>query len=122
MRTLALCFALLACVLHIAFFAVEAFAPHLLLKANPEQLNNSVKLFAFNQGFYNLFLALGGFYGVFRAYQNQGTPDLLVFILLAMLGASLVLFGSNPNLLRGVLAQGVPPLISLIFFWISQRP
>jgi len=120
MRTLALGFALLACALHLVFFAVEAFAPHLLLKANPEQLNDSVKLFAFNQGFYNLFLALGGFYGVFKAYQTQTIPEIMIFILMTMVGAALVLYGSNPALLRGVIAQGVPPLVSLVLLWLSR--
>mgnify|MGYP003992011069 FL=1 len=120
MRVFALGFAFLACLFHVVFFGVEAFAPQLLLKSKPDQLNDSVRLLFFNQGFYNLFLALGGAYATLKAWKENSTPALLVFILLTMLGASIVLLFSNPSLLRGVLAQGVPPLFALGLFWFSK--
>ena len=119
LNRIALTFAGIACFFHVIFFGVEAFAPELLLKAKPDQLNDSVRLIFFNQGFYNLFLAIGGAYGIFRAAREKCVSALLYFVLLSMVGAALVLLFSNPSLLRGVLAQGVPPLLALSLFWFS---
>jgi len=73
-----------------------------------------VRPMAYNQGFYNVFLALGAGAGIVMiAYANvqaQGIA-LSIFVLLSMLLASIVLITSNPKLARAAMTQGVAPLI-----------
>jgi len=114
-------FATLACLLHILFFGIESFAPHVLLKLKPDQVDPSTRLVFFNQGFYNLFLAMGGLYGVYTSFKSGTISPILTFVLLTMIGAAIVLLYSSPNLIRGALAQGGPPLISLILYLVLQN-
>jgi putative membrane protein len=70
-----------------------------------------------NQGFYNLFLALGALAGV--AYSSDilftgSHNELLVFTALFMIGAALVLYVGDRRLWRGALIQGGPPLLALV--------
>ena len=77
---------------------------------------------AYNQGFYNLFLALGagaGLVMLFAAGVTQAGAALSIFVLLSMLLASIVLLFSNPKLARAAAFQGVAPLIGLIFLIIA---
>ena len=77
---------------------------------------------AYNQGFYNVFLALGAGAGlVMLASSNvqQAGAALSIFVLLSMLLASIVLLFSNPKLARAAALQGVAPLIGLIFLIIA---
>ena len=77
---------------------------------------------AYNQGFYNVFLALGAGAGlVMLASSNvqQAGAALSIFVLLSMLLASVVLLFSNPKLARAAAFQGVAPLIGLIFLIIA---
>ena len=77
---------------------------------------------AYNQGFYNVFLALGAGAGlVMLASSNvqQAGAALTIFVLLSMLLASVVLLFSNPKLARAAAFQGVAPLIGLIFLIIA---
>jgi putative membrane protein len=77
---------------------------------------------AYNQGFYNVFLALGAGAGlIMLASSNvqQAGAALSIFVLLSMLLASIVLLFSNPKLARAAAFQGVAPLIGLIFLIIA---
>jgi len=77
---------------------------------------------AYNQGFYNLFLALGAGAGlVMLASSNvtQAGAALSIFVLLSMLLAAVVLVFSNPKLVRAAAFQGAAPLIGLIFLIIA---
>jgi putative membrane protein len=77
---------------------------------------------AYNQGFYNVFLALGAGAGlVMLASSNvqQAGAALSIFVLLSMLLASVVLLFSNPKLARAAALQGVAPLIGLVFLIIA---
>jgi putative membrane protein len=77
---------------------------------------------AYNQGFYNVFLALGAGAGlVMLASSNvqQAGAALSIFVLLSMLLASIVLLFSNPKLARAAVLQGLAPLIGLIFLIIA---
>jgi len=77
---------------------------------------------AYNQGFYNLFLALGAGAGlVMLAPSNvtQAGAALSIFVLLSMLLAAAVLVFSNPKLVRAAAFQGAAPLIGLIFLIIA---
>jgi putative membrane protein len=79
------------------------------------------RLFAFNQGFYNLFLALGAFAGIglgMAGYASVGLT-LEVYAGLSMVGASLVLLYSQPKLAVPAFIQGCPPLLGLIVLAIG---
>ncbi len=77
---------------------------------------------AFNQGFYNVFLALGAFAGLVMLAASsvqQAGVGLSIFVLLSMLLASIVLLFSNPKLARAAALQGAAPLIGLVFLIIG---
>jgi putative membrane protein len=78
--------------------------------------SKATKLLAFNQGFYNLFLAIGTFIGLGLVFNdNPGTGFVIVASNCSiMLGAGIVLLISSPRMLRGALIQGIPPLIFLV--------
>ncbi|MFC5502327.1 DUF1304 domain-containing protein [Lysinimonas soli] len=78
---------------------------------------DSMRGMAYNQGFYNLFLALGAGAGIIMigsAAVQQGGIALTIFVLLSMLLASIVLITSNPKLLRAALVQGAAPLLGIV--------
>lgn len=64
----------------------------------------------YNQGFYNLLIALATLYGLYR-----GNRELVQATLFTYIGAAAVLFFSTKNT-RGTLAQGVPALAALLLF------
>ncbi|MCU1549631.1 MAG: epimerase [Glaciihabitans sp.] len=77
---------------------------------------------ALNQGFYNLFLAIGTVIGL--VFLSQ--PSLLqagfalAFVCLgSMLAASVVLLVSNPRLARAALTQGLIPLLAIVALAIA---
>lgn len=79
------------------------------------------RLFAFNQGFYNLFLALGIFVGTFMV-NSGGLAEgrvLICFAGASMVGASCVLFFSQRKLFRAALIQGFPPLLGLVLLFFG---
>jgi putative membrane protein len=83
---------------------------------------DTLRPMAFNQGFYNLFLALGAFAGIVMLAVGAVHPAgaaLSIFVLLSMLLASIVLLFSNPKLARAALTQGAAPLIGLIFLIVA---
>lgn len=126
MRWMAFVFGGLAMLIHVLFFCLESLfwktpTVNKIFKVSAEQ-SSVMALMAYNQGFYNLFLALGvglGLFWMHKGKEPQGTT-LVAFGLLSMLGAALVLFSSSPRLLRGVLLQGAPPLLGLIGLWLSR--
>ena len=105
-------FAVLAGVLHIGIFAMESllftrpFVQRSFLGDQP--MTPAVKLFAFNQGFYNLFLALGLFAGL--ALKKDAY---VIFPCACMVGAGLVLIATDRRMLRPGAMQLVPPAIAL---------
>jgi len=85
-----------------------------------------VRPWAFNQGFYNLFLAVGAIGGSIVAAIGVMAPGsvaaaplaavlgIAAFVAAVMVGASLVLIATSRTQLRGALVQGVLPLLGLI--------
>jgi putative membrane protein len=81
----------------------------------------ATKELAFNQGFYNLFLAIitvigiviGGleYYGVGLALILAGTGS--------MLAAAVVLLASSPNKARAAITQGALPLIAIVLLVVG---
>ena len=112
--------AILAGVVHVLIFCMESLlwtSPQVRtrFRQSPEQAD-ATRLFAFNQGFYNLFLALGIFVGL--ALVLTGHPrvgwTLVDWNCLFMLGAAIVLAASAPGMRRGAVIQGAAPLLFLV--------
>jgi putative membrane protein len=76
----------------------------------------AVQPWAFNQGWYNLFLAAGAIGGVITIHAGNATVgrSVALFSCACMLGAALVLIGSDRRMLRGALMQGLLPLVALL--------
>jgi putative membrane protein len=115
-----LSFASLAAVLHLVFFLMESLlwtrpAVRRIFHTTPEEAGMT-KFLAFNQGFYNMFLALGVFGGIGFVYQGLHLSGLVLiaFSCASMVGASLVLATGGKRRWRGALIQGLPPLVVLI--------
>lgn len=116
--------AAVAAVVHILFFAMESLfwmtpaVRKIFRRTEAEAASN--KLMALNQGYYNLFLAIGTFAGIYlwnTAHVSEGVAILTV-CLGSMVAASLVLLGSaGTAMFRGVLIQGLIPLITLALIW-----
>ncbi|GAA1091393.1 DUF1304 domain-containing protein [Tsukamurella spumae] len=75
---------------------------------------------AFNQGFYNLFLAVAVFLGLalFGPQRAVGATLILVGVG-SMLAAALVLALSDRTKLRAASIQGVAPLLAVVFLGIG---
>lgn len=70
---------------------------------------------AFNQGFYNLFLAIGTGAGIaLVGAERAAAVALVVFGTGSMLAAAVVLIGSDPGKARAAIVQGTLPLIALL--------
>ena len=111
---------LLAGAIHVLIFCMESLwwtTPKVRARFRqlPEQAQ-ATRLFAFNQGFYNLFLAMGVFAGfaLVRAGYSISGWSLVTWSCLSMLGAAIVLAASAPQLRRGALIQGAAPFLFLL--------
>ena len=82
-----------------------------------------VEIWAFNQGFYNLFLALGLFYCIYKSYTKgiAKVVTLTYFLLVTIIAAAFVLLYSKPENYIGAMVQGIPALCSLIFFSLHLK-
>lgn len=114
----------IAGLIHVSIFALESF-----LWGHPKTNRifgvskdgaEATRDFAFNQGFYNLFLAVMTILGLaMRMNGNEAGTTLIFAGALSMLAAALVLFWSKPKMLRGVLIQGFAPAAGLICLWFG---
>ncbi|MGU3410372.1 DUF1304 domain-containing protein [Microbacterium sp. M1A1_1b] len=120
-------FAILAGLLHVYIFFMESIAwtsPRVRktfgIASDAEA--RATQGLAFNQGFYNLFLAIGAFLGVVLAYAGNGATGwtLVVFATASMLGAAVVLAGTGRRYFSTALIQGGFPLIALLFALIGS--
>jgi putative membrane protein len=85
-----------------------------------QQEADIVRPMAFNQGFYNLFLALGAGAGVATIGVNQWFGfALILFCTVSMFFAGVVLFFSVPTSRRAALGQALPPFIGLVLIAIG---
>ena len=82
---------------------------------------DTVRPMAYNQGFYNLFLALGIIVGIILILVGQVDVGRAValFGALSMVAAATVLVTSNPKLARAAALQGTAPLLGSIFIGLS---
>lgn len=120
---LALVFAGLAALLHVYIFVLESVRwshPSVwrIFGLTSQVAADTTKPLAYNQGFYNLFLAIGAALGVVLWAVN-GVGDvagrtLLLFSLGSMVAAALVLVTSGRKYLRPATVQGTLPLIGFV--------
>ncbi|MCJ1706287.1 DUF1304 domain-containing protein [Microbacterium sp. VKM Ac-2923] len=121
--TVALVFAGLAALLHVYIFVLESVRwtqpkTWRVFGIADQQTAEATRPMAYNQGFYNLFLAVGAAIGIVLWTVN-GVGDiagrtLLIFSLGSMVAASLVLVTSGRKYLRPASIQGTLPLIGLV--------
>ena len=79
-----------------------------------------IRPMAFNQGFYNLFLALGALVGLaILGVSSTVATTLMLFAALCMVGAGVVLFFSVPASRGAALVQALPPLFGALFLALA---
>jgi putative membrane protein len=120
--------AIVAGLVHVLIFCMESLlwtTPQVRarFRQSPEQAD-ATRLFAFNQGFYNLFLALGTLGGLALVLSGRARVGwtLVYWNCLFMLGAAIVLAASAPAMRRGAVIQGAAPLLFLVLAavrWIA---
>lgn len=113
--------------IHVLFFKIESLdfmTPKVLERFNlSSESAKYVEIWAFNQGFYNLFLALGLFYCIYKFYTKgiEKVVTLTYFLLVTIIAAAIVLLYSKPENYIGAMVQGIPALCSLIFFRLHLK-
>jgi putative membrane protein len=75
----------------------------------------ALRIWAFNQGFYNVFLAAGPLLGLVAYHSGEVAVGraLVAYGCAFMVGCALVLVVSDRRLWVGALGQGLPPLVAL---------
>jgi putative membrane protein len=117
---LATVFAALAALLHVYIFVMESVQwtqPKIWKRFGvaDQAAAEITKPMAYNQGFYNLFLAIGVVIGIVLFYTGGGIA-LVLFALGSMVGAALVLVTTGLKYVRPALIQGTLPLIAFVLF------
>lgn len=120
MVTAGLIVAALAAVLHVYIFVMESLtwtSPRTrAVFGTTEDEAQATRMLAFNQGFYNLFLAVVTFIGVVTVFGGAtAVGAALVFAGVgSMLAAALVLLLSSPDKARAAVTQGLLPLVAIV--------
>ncbi len=120
-------FVSIAALLHVYIFTLESVnwtkpATWRIFGIRSQADAETIKPMAFNQGFYNLFLAVEAGLGV--ALLAVSLPVAITLIVVgagSMVLAALVLLLSSKPTRRSALIQGVPPFIGLLFLLVSGR-
>jgi putative membrane protein len=121
--TVALVFAGLAALLHVYIWTMESLtwrkpATWKRFGVSSQEEAETQAMFAFNQGFYNLFLAVIatiGIIGVHRGGDCATAGWALIFASTgSMLGAAIVLRSCGKEYTRAAVTQGLFPLIALV--------
>jgi putative membrane protein len=125
---IALIFAVLAALIHVVIFFLESVIwskPAIWRSFGVGSREDAAVLqpMAYNQGFYNLFLAIATGLGIvlFAATPVHSVGVGIAGVALAsMLLASIVLITSNPRMARAALTQGLAPLVAVVFgvLWV----
>jgi len=115
-----LIFAILAALLHVYIFVMESLTwtsprTRATFGTTPETAETTKEL-AFNQGFYNLFIAIVTAIGA--VFIATGCTAVGVALVLAgvgsMFAAAVVLLASSPDKARSAVIQGLFPLIAIV--------
>ncbi|MCL2793848.1 MAG: DUF1304 domain-containing protein [Microbacteriaceae bacterium] len=121
MQTVALIFALAAAALHVLIFAMESVLwrrPAIWQRfnvADQAQADATAQL-AYNQGFYNLFLAIAAVVGPILVWAGADVAGwtLTITAVASMVAAACVLTTLGKEFVRPALTQGVIPLAALV--------
>ena len=112
-------FAALAALVHVYIFVLESLrwtqpATRRVFGTTEEAAALTQPL-AYNQGFYNLFLAIGTVAGIGMVGSNRSASiALIVFATGSMLTAALVLITSDSSKARAAVVQGLFPSLALL--------
>lgn len=116
----------LAGLVHVYIFWLESFtwtAPRTraTFGTTPAQAETT-KALAYNQGWYNAFLAIGAFAAVALLVAGRAEAGLALAFASAgsMVAAALVLLTSNRRMLRAALIQGALPALGLVLLLLSR--
>jgi putative membrane protein len=120
-------FAGLAALIHFYIFVLESLrwtqaSTRRVFGVASEEDARLMKPLAFNQGFYNLFLALGTVTGLVLLLTGaaaQAGFGVAAFALASMVLAAVVLLGSNPKMVRAAAIQGLAPLLGLVLLGVD---
>ena len=121
MPVIAQLFAVIAALLHVWFFVMESVlwrrpAVWARFRLGSQADADLTAPLAFNQGFYNLFLALGVLGGVWLARTSGDGAigqAIALFACACMVGAGVVLLASDRRFLSAALIQLVPPALAI---------
>ena len=126
MQPIGIVAAIVAALIHVWFFVLESLwfsRPAVWARfglASDEEAR-TVRSFAFNQGFYNLFLAVG--IGIGLVLAGTGDPvsgrAIVLFACGSMVAAGVVLVLHNRTFLQAALIQVVPALVAILAVWLS---
>jgi putative membrane protein len=123
MLTAGLVFAVLAALLHVYIFVMESLtwtSPRTRATfGTSKEEAETTKLLAFNQGFYNLFLAIVTAVGVVMMSVGDakvvfGGAALVFAGVASMAAAAVVLLLSAPDKARAAITQGLFPVIAIV--------
>ncbi|MEO5705059.1 MAG: DUF1304 domain-containing protein [Candidatus Limnocylindrales bacterium] len=121
MHLLAVGAAAVAALIHVYFFVLESLwfmRPAVWGRFGLESAADAetTRSFAYNQGFYNLFLAAGVVIGITLVATGDlaGGRAVTLFACGSMIAAGVVLFLNNPKFLRAATIQAVPPLVAVL--------
>ena len=120
MPTVSLVLMAIAGAIHLGFFAAESLfwdrpQVHRVFGVRSPEEAEVMRFAMFNQGFYNLFLAVGTFVGVAgSSVLWNDRHEVLIFCALFMIGAAVVLVAGDRRLWRGAVIQGGPPAIAMV--------
>jgi putative membrane protein len=116
MSVIAQVFVVVAGVFHLVVFAMESVLfrkpstyRRFLVKDTEVEV---ARPWAFNQGFYNLFLAIGALGGL--VWGGDKGHAIALFACACMAGAGIVLVASDRRMVRAAATQAVPPILALI--------
>ena len=116
----------IAAIIHVVIFRLESIGwskPAVWKRFGMRSQEDAdiVKPMAFNQGFYNLFLAVGIVVGVILLATDAALAGfgVALFATLSMVAAATVLVLSNPKLARAAVTQGALPLLAVLFFLLA---
>lgn len=111
-----------AALVHVYIFVLESLlwrrpSTRRVFGVSSEADAETLRPMAYNQGFYNLFLALGVIVGLLLLVSGdlgQAGFAVILFALASMVLAALVLLTSNRRMLRPALIQGAAPAVAIL--------
>ncbi|WP_431279020.1 DUF1304 domain-containing protein [Leifsonia poae] len=126
MIVLATVFVTLAAALHIGIFIMESVAwarPAIWKRFGvaSQEAADTTRPMAYNQGFYNLFLAIGAIVGLilYGVGMHAAGLALILFTMASMVAAAIVLVTTGRGYVRAALIQGTLPLVGFVLMLLA---